>query len=377
MRALLHRSILAGMLAFPGCVTAWAQDAQGPGAAAEQAGLPAGQPPSDARIRQLVYSEGDVYTITTRYGYQTNLVFSPKETIETISVGDKSVWQIIPAGNRIFIRPMEDGMITNMTVLTNRRSYQFDLKSLGPAETEGNIYVASFIYPEDIIAAAQAAAEAQAQQPPMAMPAAAPGESGMFAGAVALDSAGVSLPPPAPAPAGAEAAPPAAMPPQYDSPAAVHSAPLPPVSPFGGPTPPPAPSVAPAPVPRGAALARLNSEPAPPTTYREIIETPAPAPVADRGVVVPPGANFNYTYSGTDALAPLQVFDDGRFTYLKYVSVDQPLPDAYILDPAGMVRAVPHERQGDYMVVRAVAAEIILKNQSGSVHVYNESLAPQ
>jgi len=105
--------------------------------------------PVDGRIKLLMYDESDVYTITTKYGYQSNIVFGPGEEIQTISVGDRSLWQLIPAGNRLFIRPMEDGAQTNMTLLTNKHSYQFDLKSLANGKKGGNIYVARFVYPDD------------------------------------------------------------------------------------------------------------------------------------------------------------------------------------------------------------------------------------
>lgn len=105
--------------------------------------------PVDDRIKLLKYDEADVYTITTRYGYQTNVVFGSGEEVQTISVGDRSLWQIIPAGNRLFIRPMSEDVTTNMTVLTNKHSYQFDLKSLATDASKGNIYVAQFVYPEE------------------------------------------------------------------------------------------------------------------------------------------------------------------------------------------------------------------------------------
>ena len=107
-------------------------------------------PIADNRIKLLNYDESDVYTITTRYGYQTNIVFGAGEEVQTISVGDRSMWQIIPAANRLFIRPMEDNAITNMTVITNRHSYQFDLKSISTEKGSGNIYVAKFVYPDAV-----------------------------------------------------------------------------------------------------------------------------------------------------------------------------------------------------------------------------------
>src|SRR5690606_16844710 len=72
--------------------------------------------------------------------------------IETISVGDRSLWQIIPANNRLFIRPMQKGITTNMTLLTNKRAYQFDLKSLGEGDKNDNVvYVVKFLYPKPIV----------------------------------------------------------------------------------------------------------------------------------------------------------------------------------------------------------------------------------
>jgi type IV secretion system protein VirB9 len=97
------------------------------------------------RMLTLEYSADDIYSIPTKCGYQTSIVFDSDEEIETISVGDRSTWQIIPAGSRLFIRPLVEGIATNMTVLTNQRSYQFDIKSArgkkGPV-----VYVAKFTY---------------------------------------------------------------------------------------------------------------------------------------------------------------------------------------------------------------------------------------
>ncbi len=103
--------------------------------------------PSDSRIKLLPYDEADIYTITTKFGYQTNIVFESQEEIQTISMGDRSLWQIIPTGHRLFIRPMMDGVTTNMTIITNRRSYQFDLKSIdSDSKNTDIIYVAKFVY---------------------------------------------------------------------------------------------------------------------------------------------------------------------------------------------------------------------------------------
>ena len=116
----------------------------------------AGQPiTTDSRIKTLVFSPNEVFTITTHYGYQSNIEFGPKEFIDTISVGDRVAWQITPAGRRLFIRAQVENAHTNMTVITNQRAYQFDLRSSAADAVFGSeelTYVVRFFYPEDAAA---------------------------------------------------------------------------------------------------------------------------------------------------------------------------------------------------------------------------------
>ncbi len=107
---------------------------------------------TDSRIKTLVYNANEVFNITTHYGYQSNIEFGPKETIDTISVGDRVAWQITPAGHRLFIRAQEENAHTNMTVVTNLHAYQFDLRSSSADAVFGSeelTYVVRFFYPED------------------------------------------------------------------------------------------------------------------------------------------------------------------------------------------------------------------------------------
>jgi type IV secretion system protein VirB9 len=107
---------------------------------------------TDSRVKTLVYNENDVYSVLTHYGYQSNIEFHPKERIQTVVLGDRVNWQVIPAGRRLFIRPLEESLHTNMTVVTSERSYQFDLRSNAGGNLKGDeelVYVVRFYYPED------------------------------------------------------------------------------------------------------------------------------------------------------------------------------------------------------------------------------------
>ena len=61
---------------------------------------------ADARIKSFTYSENDVYYLKGHYGFTTVLEFSPKEKVESISIGDSEAWQVIPGSrkNLIYIK---------------------------------------------------------------------------------------------------------------------------------------------------------------------------------------------------------------------------------------------------------------------------------
>ena len=105
---------------------------------------------TDSRIKTLVYNANEVYQLKFHYGYQSFIEFAENEEIEMISIGESFAWRLTPAGKRLFIRPLEIGAHTNMTIISNRRTYQFDIAS---AEYDGRadeelVYTVRFYYPE-------------------------------------------------------------------------------------------------------------------------------------------------------------------------------------------------------------------------------------
>jgi type IV secretion system protein VirB9 len=106
---------------------------------------------TDNRVKTYVYNENEIYPLVIFYGYQTSIEFANGEEVATISMGDSYAWQMTPVGRRIFIKPLEDNIHTNMTILTNKRAYQFDLFSKKAQETINNelVYVMRFYYPEN------------------------------------------------------------------------------------------------------------------------------------------------------------------------------------------------------------------------------------
>lgn len=107
---------------------------------------------TDNRVKTYVYNENEIYPLVIFYGYQTSIEFANGEEVSTISMGDSYAWQMNPVGRRLFIKPLEDNIHTNMTILTNKRAYQFDLFSKKAQDTLNNelVYVMRFYYPENL-----------------------------------------------------------------------------------------------------------------------------------------------------------------------------------------------------------------------------------
>lgn len=115
----------------------------------------------DPRLQTLTFDEAQVFTIRGKVLVQTTIKFGPDETIENVAVGDSNAWQIQPnkAQSILFVKPLEPSARTNMTVVTNRRTYLFDLVA---SPRNAPLYVLQFRYPE--LERAQAEAELAAAQ---------------------------------------------------------------------------------------------------------------------------------------------------------------------------------------------------------------------
>ena len=105
---------------------------------------------TDSRIRTVRYSGNEVYQFIGHYGFQSAIEFETDEKIQTVSVGDSVAWLINPSGNRLFLKPIEQNALTNMTVITDKRSYLFELHAEETKDIRDKNMVFSyrFIYPQ-------------------------------------------------------------------------------------------------------------------------------------------------------------------------------------------------------------------------------------
>ncbi len=107
---------------------------------------------TEKKFRSYVYNPNDVYLYLGHYTYQGFIEFEAGETISTISMGDPSLWMFEHLGNRLFLKPVgEDNSETNMTVITNKKIYHFELmaKEAKGINDKDLIFVAKFVYPDE------------------------------------------------------------------------------------------------------------------------------------------------------------------------------------------------------------------------------------
>lgn len=103
---------------------------------------------SDRRIRTVVYNANEIYKFTGHYDYQSVIEFEEDEEIVTVSMGNSLTWQVVPSGNRMFIKPVQEDALTNMTVVTNKRTYHFELHAETPEgiNDPDMVFVMRFVY---------------------------------------------------------------------------------------------------------------------------------------------------------------------------------------------------------------------------------------
>ncbi|MCB2068081.1 MAG: TrbG/VirB9 family P-type conjugative transfer protein [Erythrobacter sp.] len=226
----------------------------------------------DARLQERLYNPAEVVRIEGQVNVQSTIQFGEGEAIENVAIGDSTSWQVTPnrRANLLFVKPLAPRASTNMTVVTNRHTYLFDLVANPTARHP--LYVLTFTYPEE--------------------PDAAQDES-------ALASANPAL------------------------------------------------------RPNALEVAAAND---------------------DYAVVDPSALNFQWAGSGTAALLPAVIYDDGNATFISWAA-DQPMPAILVTDFQGEEGPVNFASRGDMIVLDIVPREIILRSGDDVARLVNEGPA--
>ena len=127
----------------------------------------------DSRLVEVFYDEAKVVRVEGRVTVQASIVFGDDEVIENVAIGDSGSWQVTPnkRANILFVKPLAPRAATNLTVITSKRTYLFDLVANPNAKP---LYLLRFTYPEEPepevrMAAAPDSLEARAANDPYAV----------------------------------------------------------------------------------------------------------------------------------------------------------------------------------------------------------------
>lgn len=121
---------------------------------------------ADTRIRTDVYDKTRVYNIHTVIGRASLIQFEDDESLvispsSVLGIGDAEAWNLGVRGNNIVLKPTQRMPQTNIIVVTNKRTYAFEL--IAAPKVDSATYIQRFRYldTEEAKAAAEAAAEAK------------------------------------------------------------------------------------------------------------------------------------------------------------------------------------------------------------------------
>ncbi|HEX7814792.1 P-type conjugative transfer protein VirB9 [Dyella sp.] len=222
----------------------------------------------DARMKTVTYNRDDVIRVIGHYGYSTDIELAQGETVQDIALGDSLAWEIAPSANHLFVKPREDNAVTNMTVITDRRVYQFALdarQSQSPRDRSMYFQI-RLLYPDDKLAQAKAEQEKRAAE--------------AYARRVESSFRTASLP-----------------------------------------------------------------------------------------------LNWNYYACGTREIRPVEVYDDGRFTYLRFPGA-QEIPSVFMINADGSESIVNGAMNGDRYVIQITARKLVLRKGKAVACLENRSYNP-
>jgi type IV secretion system protein VirB9 len=105
----------------------------------------------EKRFRAYIYNPNDVYRYVGYYLTQSYIEFEKGESIRSISMGDTQAWQTVVMENKLFIKPVLNFAATNMTIMTDKRTYHFELDAYDTSEVSEDdvLFYIKFMYPEE------------------------------------------------------------------------------------------------------------------------------------------------------------------------------------------------------------------------------------
>ena len=241
----------------------------------------------DTRLVQFIFDEDNTFLVLSKPKAVTHLQFAADEMLQSVASGDTAQWELTPTKNRknLFIKPKFEGIETSMTVITDKRTYQFVLRST--ADGKKWYQRVSWMYSSSLVLEQDALLESQANVP--------------MSGGLPEPIQNSGIRP---------------LQPKFN---------LPPLNPASG----------------------------------------------SASTLKPDSLRFNYKVDGEAAFKPTQVFDDGKFTYLRMPQDIQELPALFSEIEGQEYSLVNYTVDGSYMIAQRLLETAVLKLGKAEVRITN------
>lgn len=82
---------------------------------------------TDPRVRVVDYNRDEVVKLSTYFGVSTHIEFAQNERVLDKGLGDEKAWTAKDRENHLYLQPKAENPDTNITVVTNLRTYNFAL----------------------------------------------------------------------------------------------------------------------------------------------------------------------------------------------------------------------------------------------------------
>jgi len=108
-----------------------------------------GVQPAEPRLRIVDYRPDQVVALTAFVGYHLHFEFAPNEHFLALGSGDTTGIDVAAEGNHLLLKPRKPSSGTNLTLLTNLRSYFLDYRALARVpRADEVVFSITFRYPE-------------------------------------------------------------------------------------------------------------------------------------------------------------------------------------------------------------------------------------
>ena len=107
----------------------------------------------DPHIQTVTYDDQQVVAVSVAIGYALTVEMAPDERVENVAVGNASAWLVTAnkSGDRVFVKPLQMAPGTNMSIVTDSRTYVFEL-GVVPAPSAETPFLLRLLHPAPVLA---------------------------------------------------------------------------------------------------------------------------------------------------------------------------------------------------------------------------------